>query len=378
MSTNLNHKKDAVKLRTKTLSDGSESLYLDIYINGRRKYEYLKLYLLPGKTNKKQNNETMAIAEAVKAQRILDIKNGKFGFDNPKGDKITIVDWVEEVKERNTKKNKSENYIKIASCALNHIKEFTKNKPVKLKDVDKKFILKYIEYLREVRVKDRFISAQSVYLYYMTVNVALNVAVVDGIIEKNPCKDLPADDKPKQVPGEREYLTLEEIRQFIDVKCSKSEKIAKDTFLFSCFTGLRFVDIQNLKWKNIIRIDEETYQIQIIQQKTKNNITIPLTDNALMWLPESDNVDKEDLVFPIESYFNIRQKLGRLIKRSAINKRVTFHVGRHTYATLLLYYGADLYTVSKLLGHTNVKTTQIYAKVMDETKRKAVNLIPNI
>lgn len=377
MIANIDNSKGAVKLRTKQLTDGSESLYLDIYIDGKRKYEYLKLYLLPGKNNAKKNKETLAIANAVKAQRIVDIQNGRFGFEK-KECNYTLVGWMEHVKEQNIKKNKSSNYTKIAGCAIKHVREFIKDKPVKLKDVDRKFVISYIAYLRRVKVKDRLITEQTVYLYYMALNIALNVAVVEGVLVKNPCKELASDDKPKQKQTEREYLTLEEVKKFIDTPCRPKEVVAKNMFLFACFTGLRFIDIKNLKWKNIVKIDNKTYQIQINQQKTKNLVTVPLTDNALKWLPDADGADKEDIVFSIDNYFNVNQRAKRIAQRAGIDKKITFHVSRHTYATLLLYYGADLYTVSKLLGHTNVKTTQIYAKVMDESKRKAVNLIPEV
>ena len=378
MAADFNNKKEIVKLRTKVLADGSESIYLDIYIDGKRKYEYLKLYLLPGKANKRKNNETMAIANAVKAQRIVDIQTGRFGFESEKAKNITLLEWMNIVKERNVKKKKSENYIKIARCSIRHLEIFTQNKPIKLKSVDKVFVKGYVEYLRGVKVKGKDISSQSVYLYYMALNIALNVAERDGIIIKNPCKELDTDDKPKQKKGNREYLTLEEVKSIVDVPCSEYESVAKHTFLFSCFTGLRFIDIYNLTWGNIVKVDKENYQIQLIQQKTKNVVVIPLTENAIDWLPDAIDVRQDDKVFHIENYFKTQLMLKTLVKRAGIKKNVTFHVGRHTYATLLLYYGADLYTVSKLLGHTNVKTTQIYAKVMDETKRKAVNLIPNI
>ena len=211
----------------------------------------------------------------------------------------------------------------------------------------------------------------------MAMNIALNVAVSENLIAKNPCKELSSDDKPKQRQGEREYLTMEELKILIDTPCDQTEQLTKNAFLFSCFTGLRYIDIEQLKWKNIVKIDDDNYQIQLNQQKTKNLVVIPLADNAIRWLPDF-NGNKDDHVFDIDNYYNLQLRLKRIIQRTGLTKKITFHVGRHTYATLLLYYGADLYTVSKLLGHKSVKTTQIYAKVMDETKRVAVNLIPNI
>ena len=105
---------------------------------------------------------------------------------------------------------------------------------------------------------------------------------------------------------------------------------------------------------------------------------LPLSENALQWLPLKGESKSNDLVFPLPHVSTVEKFLQRWAKDAKVNKHVTFHVSRHTNATLMLYYGADIYTVSKLLGHTSVKTTQIYAKIVDENKRKAVNLIPNI
>lgn len=138
------------------------------------------------------------------------------------------------------------------------------------------------------------------------------------------------------------------------------------------------MDIYHLRWKNLKEIEEGVYQLELIQKKTKQPITIPLSENALCWLPNRGMEGEENRIFYMPETSVSYDYLHKWAEKAGINKHVTFHVGRHTYATLLLYYGVDLFTVSKLLGHTNVKTTQIYAKVMDDTKRKAVSAIPQI
>jgi integrase len=162
----------------------------------------------------------------------------------------------------------------------------------------------------------------------------------------------------------------------IDTEC-KDVRV-KRLFLFSCFTGLRFKDIFNLRWKNLVKVEDGVYQMEIVQQKTKKPLAVPLSANAMQWLPDRYMDGEENRIFQMPETSCAYDYLHDWAGKAGIRKKVTFHVGRHTYATLLLYYGADLYTVSKLLGHTNVKTTQIYAKVMDESKRKAVNLIPQV
>lgn len=373
----LENVKDVVKLRTKKLTNGNESIFLDIYVNGKRKYEYLKLYLLPGKENKGKNRETLQLANAVKAQRTIEIQNGRFGFeDKPESRDMDILEWFSELRE-DKKASKSANYFYTSRSVLMHLTEFVGKKKVLLRDVDKSFVKRFIKYLQKyISYKGVPLEKTTIYTYYMHFCIGLNKAVKEELIDKNPCDLVSNEDKPKNGTTTREYLTLDEVKRMMAAECKYP--MVKKLFLLSCFTGMRYVDIVNLRWKDIKAIDEGVYQIEIIQQKTRQTVVVPLSENAIQWLPDRNGASDNDRLFKMPDRSVAYDFLHRWSESAGIKKNVTFHVGRHTYATLLLYYGADLYTVSKLLGHTNVKTTQIYAKVMDESKRKAVNLIPNI
>ena len=370
--------KEQVHIRTKKLSNGNRSIFLDMCVDGRRKQEYLKLYLVPevSPAAKKQNRETLTIANSVKAQRILEIQNGRFNFENKEKGKILLVEWMNNLRDEGFGV-KSKNYLGTMRSTITHLENYIGKKHVSLRDVDKNFVLGFIRYMRKTPTKRGVpLGPESIYTYYITLCIALNKAVQREIIDKNPCDTIPPADKPQRSDTQREYLTLDEIRLLIDTEC-KDVRV-KRLFLFSCFTGLRYKDIFNLKWKNLKQIEEGVFQIEIIQQKTKRPISVPLSENALQWLPNRYMDGEENRIFQMPETSCAYDYLHEWTKKAGIQKNVTFHVGRHTYATLLLYYGADLYTVSKLLGHANVKTTQIYAKVMDESKRKAVNLIPQI
>ena len=369
--------KDVVRLRTKKLANGNESIYLDVYVDGKRKYEYLKLYLLPGKVNAAKNKETIKFANAIKAKRTIEIQNGRFGFENKTGTRdVDILEWFAKLRE-DKKASKSANYFYTSKSVLLHLTEFVGKKRVLLSDVDKSFVKRFIKYLQKyISYRGEPLERTTIYTYYMHFCIGLNKAVKEELIDKNPCDLVPSEDKPKNGTTTREYLTLDEVKRMIDAECKYP--MVKKLFLLSCFTGMRYVDIVNLRWKDIKAIDDGVYQIEIIQQKTNQIVVIPLSDNALQWLPDRGVASDEDKLFKMPERSVAYDFLHRWSEAAGIKKKVTFHVGRHTYATLLLYYGADLYTVSKLLGHTNVKTTQIYAKVMDESKRKAVNLIPDI
>ena len=214
---------------------------------------------------------------------------------------------------------------------------------------------------------------------FARIMVALNKAERDGIIVKNPGKDIDRKLKPHAEQKSRCYLTLDEIQKIINTEYKPDNDI-KPAFLFCCFSGLRYSDVQKLTWEEITLSPEGYAQIETQMQKTGKDITIPLSDNALKWLPERSGQPASSRIFyklP-DQVNNADVRLRTIIKKAGISKHVTFHVARHTFATLTLTYGADLYTVSKLLGHSNIRTTQIYAKIVDESKRKAVNLIPKL
>lgn len=370
--------RELVHLRTRLLKNGNRTLYLDMCVDGVRKQEHLKLYITPGNTpaEKKRNRETLMVANSVKAQRILEIQNGRFRFENKEKGKILLVEWMNNLRDEGFGV-KSANYLGTMKSTIMHLDNYIGKRKVSLRDVDKNFVLGFIRYMRKTPTyRGVPLGPESIYTYYITLCIALNKAVQREFIDKNPCDTIPPEDKPKRNESQREYLTMDEIKLLIATECKDIR--VKRLFLFSCFTGLRYKDIFNMKWKDLKEIEEGVYQVEIVQQKTKKPITVPLSENALMWLPNRYMDGEENRIFQMPETSCAYDYLHDWAKKAGITKNVTFHVGRHTYATLLLYYGADLYTVSKLLGHSNVKTTQIYAKVMDESKRKAVNLIPVI
>lgn len=206
--------------------------------------------------------------------------------------------------------------------------------------------------------------------------VALNKAEREGIIIKNPGREIDPKLKPRSEQNTRCYLTIEEVQKIINTPY-RAKNHVKEAFLFACFTGLRYSDIYKLTWGELTVGPDGTMRLDTKMKKIGKDIFIPLSDNAIAWLPErGDATDNARIFYKLpDQVGNADARLHTLTKKAGINKHVSFHVARHTFATLTLTYGADLYTVSKLLGHANMRTTQIYAKIVDENKRKAVNLI---
>lgn len=370
--------KEPVRLRKKELSNGNFSLYLDFYRDGNREYEFLKLYLIPerNRNDKLLNEETLRTANAIKSQRIVALQNEEHGFSANNKAKASFIEYM-KLQVENYKERDSLAYSDSIRATIEHLKKY-KGENITLKQVDRTYLIGFIDYLNKTKSnRNKPLSDASKALYYDVVSIALNKAVKEEIIPFNPASKISSEDRPVQREVTKQYLTFDEVKLLINTPC-KNESI-KSAFLFACFCGLRYSDVKGLTWEKIFRVGDGVYQVEIKQQKTGETLYLPLSDNAMQWLPDRGSSLESDNVFPLpNSTTTIEKYLGIWSRDAGIKKHVTFHVARHTNATLMIYFGADIYTVSKLLGHTNVRTTQVYAKIVDESKRKAVNLIPNI
>lgn len=244
-----------------------------------------------------------------------------------------------------------------------------------LSEVDKDFCRGFVAFLRTCKIYKgkKTMSDTTARLLMCRVAEAMNKAVVEGLIPSNPFKALDAKENPKMKNGRREFLTVEELKILIKTPCRYD--IVNKAFLFSCFTGLRYSDMKSLKWSEIhATADGKARYIEHRQVKTKKTVTIPLSDEALRWMPEQmegiDQVFHELKISP----GTVEDVLKEWMKECKIDKHITYHCSRHTAATLAISAGAELYSVSKILGHRNLVSTQVYAKVNLEKKMEAVNL----
>ena len=369
--------KEPVRVRTKKLADGSESFYLDIYVDGKRSYEFLKLYLLPEVSAKvkEQNRATRAAVEAIKSQRIIDITNGKAGIKRTSGwQKLLLTDWLD--RHVANQERKDIRNIGTLKSVVRIVTTYAKK--TRMGDIDKKWSLGFIDWLQNTYIpvisKDKdnkHLSSGTAATYVSQLSAALNAAVRAEHLGENPFMLLSASEKIKKPESQRQFLTIEEIKMMIAAECSNLT--VKQAYLFSCYCGLRISDIYALRWKDV-RMNDGRYMLSVVMKKTATPIYIPLSANALAWMPE--RTDDESCVFaglPTEPTVN--KILGMWAKSAGIDKHLTFHTSRHTFGTLMMTVGADLYTTCKLMGHSDVRTTQIYAKIVDSKKIEAVNLV---
>lgn len=372
--TSAKNTKEPVRLREKELANGVRSLYLDIYVNGKRSYEFLKLYLIP-ETNpqaKVQNENTMRAANTIKLNRILEITNNKAGLKNTSiRAKILLKDWMETFRQAQEQKG-----VKDQKLIHNTVHALTAyNINVAMRDVNRDYIIGLTNFLRNDyrSPRGKKLKDYSVINYLGCLRNALNMAVREDVIADNPIMKLSAQDKVKAPESQREYLTVEEVQQ-LEATDSPHPHI-KQAFLFACYTGLRCSDVRSITWGKIVK-DGEKYRLHTVMFKTKRPFYIPLSKKAMQWMPDRGDKTDDDLIFEnIPVQVNSKLYLQPWLDKAGITKPITFHCSRHTFGTMMLTLGADIYTTSKLMGHTKVEVTQIYAKIINKKKDDAVSLI---
>lgn len=346
-----------------------------------RNYEFLQLYLYDkpkNDTEKLHNKETSSLAEAIKAKRILDIQSRKHGFVSSTKGKIGFLQYFKTLVDKRFEVSGTHGNW---NSAYKHLQKFCKNKDINIDTVDDLFLESFKDYLLNQKVSTQNgnkLAQNTALSYFNKVKTALKEAYQSKMIKENPIVGVKGI---KEKETNRQYLTLEELQKLAKTECYYP--IMKDAFLFSALTGLRFSDIKNLTWKNLSYDAENGWMLKYTQKKTKGAEHLPIAEQAVKILevtPETLRTKdiKENIFASLKYSAYQNKKLHKWVEEAGIDKHITFHSARHSFATLQLTMDTDIYTVSKLLGHRHLKTTEIYAKVIDKKKINAVSKMPEL
>lgn len=336
--------------------------YLDYYDRGKRWTKTLKLYLYPNpksRAEKAHNKEHQELANKIASKEQININANEFGLDDVKKGEKDFKVFLDEL--INQKKDSNRGNWKSMKM---HFEKFHPN-PLTFKEIDRFFVEKFKTY-----ILDKDLEVNSRYSYFAKFKAALNEAFRRELITKNPAasvKHLPQQDSKK------EYLTYEELKRLSKEKCENL--LIKNAFLFGCLTGLRFSDITALTEMDIEERDGY-YMAPFRQQKTKAIEYHPISHQAYELLPKPLS-PQTPFFIGLGKKMDTKDNdiLRNWIAKTKIRKYITFHCSRHTYATLQLSLGTDIYVLSKLLGHKHLQTTEVYAKVVDQKKIEAANRI---
>ena len=290
------------------------------------------------------------------------MNNGKTKMENTvtktsnKTNKVSIDVLIAAREKRHRKRTQGVNH-----ALLQQLKAYAGD-ALSLHNINEDFCARFADFLL-----DR-VSTGSARTYLHKLHALLEYAVSNHFIKSNqmlPVKNL----IPNASTPQRTHLSQEELSALGNTPCRHSE--TKRAFLFACQTGLRLSDIETLQWNDIVD-NNGVMTINKIQIKTGKEVVVPLNRIALQLL---DSPIHEGPVFRLKSRSVISSDLRQWATDAGIDKRLTFHVSRHTFATLSIASGVNIYVVSKLCGHTTVKTTEIYAHMTDKTLWHGVNLL---
>ena len=385
---------DNPKLGAKVLSDGRESLFLDFYfgfemaISGKtgkeykkvnNKREFLKLYLWQAPRTpleRQQNKETLELAKKIRFERGQELLESMEGYRLKKERDINFLDYFKAYIDKYTKKD-----IRMVEVALNRFKDFLRDTPeynkfekqIKPGQITKDMVRDFTDYLQS---RSRGEGARSIYARFKKV---IKYAIEHDVMLKNPCDGISIKVDDQQL--RKEVLSEEEIAQLIATHYEHQNPNIRRAFIFCLYCGLRYCDVKDLTFANV---DFSNKLLKFEQNKTKGHsarsgVVIPLNDGLLRLIGKPSSPDNRDeLIFPLPSYEACSKSIGRWVKRAGINKHISWHCARHSFAVNILNNGANIKTVASLLGHSGLAHTEKYTRAIDSLKRDAINSLPEL
>lgn len=400
-----NKAKENPKLEQKIISDGRISLYLEYYlgrvsepvldecgeqvyyttgamkgkpkmkITHNRQKEHLNLYLIakPRTPIERQvNKETLELAKEIRNEREQELKDGTLGY-RLKAKKMNFWDYLQTYQDKYTKKD-----IRVVQLAIRRFKEFINEenhlfaKTIKAQQITPQMMSDFVEYLQSVCKGTGAITA------WKRWKTLISNAVKEGVFKKNPCTGIVCTSDENILT--KDILSMEEIKQLINTTYEGQNNEVRKAFIFSLYTGIRYCDVKDLTFKNV---DRPNKMLSFEQNKTKGHskysgVTIPLNDGLLSLIGENENHNPNELLFKLPSHTGCLKSLRTWTKKAGINKHITWHCGRHSFAVNILNNGANIKTVASLLGHSGLSHTEKYTRAVDSLKYDAINSLPTL
>lgn len=385
---------DNPKIFAKLTADGRESLHLEYYFGHKevvdeetgqvvvkkdRRKESLKLYLWQAPRTpqeRQQNRDTLELAQKIRLEKAQELLEMEEGYRLRKDRNINFLDYFQTYIDNYTKKD-----IRMIVMALNRFKDFLKSKPeykrftycIKPEQIKKDMMVQFAEYLQ---TRSRGEGAKSCFQRFKKV---INYALEHDVIRKNPCTGITikVDDQILR----KDVLSPDEMEKLFATHDPKQSNVIRRAFIFCLYCGLRYCDVKDLTFANI---DYSNKLLKFEQNKTKGHsansgVVIPLTDEILNLVGEpAENETKDNLIFKLPSHTMCVKSVQRWVDRAKINKHITWHCARHSFALNILNGGANIKTLGSLLGHSGLKHTEKYVRAVDSLKTEAINSLPKL
>lgn len=383
---------DNPKLGAKVLSDGKESLFLDYYFGytkiisertGKeytkvdRRREYLSLYLWQAPRTpieRQQNKDTLELAKRIRFERGQEMLESIEGYRLKKKRDINFLEYFQAYIDKYTKKD-----IRMLDIALRRFVDFLNETPeyqkfakkIRPEQITKDMVIAFTEYLQGRSIGE---GAKSIYARFKKV---IKYAIEHDIIIKDPCTGISIKVDDQQL--KKDVLSQDEIQILIATHYNNENPNIRRAFIFCLYCGLRFCDVRDLTFANV---DYSNKLLKFEQNKTKGHsansgVVTPLNDGLLKLIGKPTSQDnRNERIFPLPSYTMCLKALERWVKRAGINKHISWHCARHSFAVNILNNGANIKTVASLLGHSGLKHTEKYTRAVDSLKQDAINSLP--
>lgn len=352
-----------VTLLKRILKKNRTSLLLDINANGIRTQVTLRMYIITKPKNQAEkdlNKEILTKAELIRVRKLNELLDNKHNISSIKKDKILLLDYFNHLVDQ---KKKSKTAI-IWHSAVVILKEFLDGEVKFLNDIKESDVERIKSYfLTRYKKKDgNLLANNSAAIYFNKITAGLNQAYRDKYIQFKVADNVKSITKRQK---QREYLTIDELQRIKKLECDNP--LLKTAFLFSSITGLRWSDVYSLTWGDIKNSSDRGHYLSFTQQKTSSAEWLPINQHAIDLIGERQDDNKK--VFQGLNYSpHFKALIKKWLLKAGITKKITFHCARHSYATMLVTKDVNISTISKMLGHKNIRTTQIYAQVVDKSK----------
>ena len=260
-------------------------------------------------------------------------------------------------------------YLVVRKYVAEFIKFQYKRSDMAMNELTEEFIRDFCLYLKNVVG----LTQSTILIYSIPLKHIVTAAHYNGKIPRNPFAMYHVDPDHK----EREFLTLDELTAMTEIKLEDPNMaFARDLFVFGCWTGISFIDTKNLTEDNICMINGAPWIVSK-RQKTGVPFQVKLMDIPMQIVERYKPLRKDSHLFNIGRLDTINKRIKKVAAMCGIKKRISYHVSRHSFAVLSLEYGMPIETVSKILGHTNITTTQIYAKVTSTKLEHDISVFEN-
>ncbi|WP_431110879.1 tyrosine-type recombinase/integrase [Winogradskyella poriferorum] len=356
----------SVKLRERKLAKGAVKFYLDIYHNQERTYEFLDIKITPSDT-KEAKAEKKKIANLIRSNKELELITEDTNYIPKHLKNIRYSDYADSYIKSYKKRD-----IRMIEATDKRFRSYIKNERFKLSDFNPAIIKGYMDYLND----ESGLTGDSPHNYFTRFKKIIKSAIDQNLMKANPFKNIRFKKKNNQDELRKQVLNTEELQKLSLTYCGNEE--LKKAFLFACYTGLGYAEIKELTWANVAN-----GKLITRRAKTNQKVEIKLKDSLIKLLGKPKGI--KDLIFDMTSKNGktisdngVNKCLKNWVGRAKIDKHITFYCARHTFATQLLTYGANLKTVADALGHTNTRNTIKYLNYIDSLKDEAVDKLPDL